>query len=66
MTKSNLSQMFSPFSHFFPFGHEPLGGWWDSQVELSPQDLNQTLLVQHQRYVIDGRTVVYIDHLEQK
>ena len=56
--------MLSPFCEPLPLGHEFLGGRRDVQVQLVTEEIDQTLLVQDQGNVVDGWTVVDVDHLK--
>ena len=48
-----------------PLGHELLGGRRDVQAKLITEEVNQTLLVEDQGNVVDGWTVVHVDHLNE-
>ena len=56
--------MLSPFCEPLPLGHEFLGGRRDVQVQLVTEEIDQTLLVQDQGNVVDGWTVMNVDHLK--
>ena len=58
--------MLSTFRQTLPLDHELLGEDRNIQAELIPEEINQTLLVENQRHVIDGWTVVDIDHLTER
>jgi hypothetical protein len=58
-----LSQMFGPLCQPFPLDHELLGQDGNVKAELITQQIDQTLLRQDQRNVVDRRAIVNVDHL---
>ena len=55
--------MFCPFGKTPPLVHELLGRGWNIEAKLIGQKLDEALLVQDQRNVVDGGTVVNVDDL---
>ena len=59
----DLSKVFCSLSKSPPFDHELLGRHWDIQLQLLMEELNKSLLVQDEGYMIDCGAVVDVDHL---
>ena len=58
-----LSKVFCSLSESPPFDHELLGRRRDIQIQLLTEELDKSLLVQDEGYMIDCGAVVDVDHL---